>query len=401
MSKDNEPIDRLFRQMFEKTSAIKMIIDPLNGEVFDVNPAAAAFYGYPREAMRGMNISQINILPPERIAIEMRDAVSECRSVFRFRHRLASGELRDVEVHAGRVDLDGRTFLQSIISDVTERNRLEAELRRANSELEAIVAERTRALEEEVENHKRTAVELRRAKDFAELANRAKTEFLASVSHELRTPLNAIIGYSDPYLLDAVDQDRSPSLVQFMANIHESGLHLLDIINDILDISAIEIGRLTLHLSTVETAHLCLAVERLIRPRADRKSLSLFTDISEAPERLVVDERRVKQVLVNLLGNAVKFTPPGGSVHLRIVKEAGGVAMVVRDTGIGMDDAGIRTALTPFGQIDNSLSRQYEGTGIGLPLSAHFTEMHGGKLTIASAPGAGTAVTVTFPDACQ
>jgi len=392
--------ERIYCQMFEKNTAVKLLVDPVSGRIMDANPAAAVYYGYSRERLCGMNISDINILPSDDLHGEMEAAMAERRTFFRFRHRLASGEVRDVEVHSGCIDVGGEALLHSIITDVTERNRLERALREANANLEKKVTERTVELEKEIHRHEETLIELRRAKEIAELANRTKTEFLASVSHELRTPLNAIIGYSDPYLLDRVDTDGSSVLLQYMASIHESGMHLLGIINDILDISAIEVGKLNIHVGRVDTVELCTAAERLIRPRVERKNLELTIDLAKAPHRMIVDERRIKQILINLLGNAVKFTPAGGAVVLRVTLTNDGVDLIIEDTGIGMNEDGIRTALTPFGQVDGSLARQYDGTGIGLPLSAHFAEIHNGQLRIESHIGAGTTVTVHLPVEC-
>ncbi|MBY0431485.1 MAG: histidine kinase, partial [Rhodospirillales bacterium] len=240
--------------------------------------------------------------------------------------------------------------------------------------------------------------DLRQAKDLAELANRSKSEFLATMSHELRTPLNAVIGFSEMMAAEIFGPLGAPQYSEYVHNVIESGQHLLEVINDILDVSKIEAGQLILHDEELAVPRLLDSVLRLIGARAEAASLALSCVVAPDLPPLKADERRVKQILLNLLSNAVKFTPAGGRVSVTAgLDEAGALAIAVADTGIGMAPEDIPKAMAAFGQVDSRLARKHEGTGLGLPLTRSLVELHGGRLNLVSAPGEGTTVTVVFP----
>ena len=239
------------------------------------------------------------------------------------------------------------------------------------------------------------------AKEAAEKASRAKSDFLANMSHELRTPLNAVIGFSE-IIKDAILGNGSIDAYRgYATDIHESGRHLLSLINDILDMSKIEAGKLELIDETVDLTAAIGTSLRLLRERALHNRIDLAADVAEALPLLRADLRKVKQIMINLLSNAVKFTPAGGRVTIRAFqRDDGGVTLCVEDTGIGIAEEDIETVLAPFGQADTGLNRQYEGTGLGLSLTKALAELHGGRLEIASrtdGPDRGTTVEVNFP----
>jgi two-component system cell cycle sensor histidine kinase PleC len=231
-------------------------------------------------------------------------------------------------------------------------------------------------------------------------AIRTKTNFLALMSHELRTPLNAIIGFSEVMKGEIFGPLGQPRYREYTADIHAAGSHLLALINDILDLSKAEAGKLDLHAEDVDVAELVGECVRLMRERARSGGLSLAARLPPGLPDLCADRLRLKQVLLNLLSNAIKFTPPGGSVEVRAeIDAAGCVGLAVADTGIGMSAEQIPLALEPFRQIDSPLSRNREGTGLGLSLVKELAERHGAEMIIDSMLGKGTTVSLAFPSA--
>jgi signal transduction histidine kinase/CHASE2 domain-containing sensor protein len=238
------------------------------------------------------------------------------------------------------------------------------------------------------------------AKDQAELAKRAKSEFLANMSHELRTPLNAVIGFAELLNMELYGSLGSDENRGYVSDIHASGRHLLQIINDILDVAKVEAGEVSLDDGEVALDDVVDACLRLMAERAKRAALTVETDIPDDLPALTGDKTRLKQILINLLSNAVKFTPRGGRISIRCgVAPDGGLTIAVVDTGIGIAPEHMEKAMQKFGQVDSDLQRKYDGAGLGLPLVQAMAELHQAKFTIDSAPGTGTVATVHFPPA--
>jgi signal transduction histidine kinase len=237
------------------------------------------------------------------------------------------------------------------------------------------------------------------ALDHAEQANSAKSTFLANMSHELRTPLNAIIGFSEMIRDQHIGPVGSSRYIAYADDIHVSGMHLLHIINDILDLAKIEAGQMSLNDGAEFAMNGVIESSiRIMRPIAERAEVSLIVENPQTDIRLIGVERMVRQILINLLTNAVKFTRPGGTVRFtQALRSDGSLTLTVRDTGVGMTKDEVSRALVPFGQVENALNRKHNGTGLGLPLSKAMMELHEGVLRIRSVPGQGTVVSLIFP----
>jgi signal transduction histidine kinase len=237
-----------------------------------------------------------------------------------------------------------------------------------------------------------------RARSQAEMANHAKSEFLANMSHELRTPLNAIIGFSEIISQELFGPIANEKYLEYMKDIHKSSLHLLSIINDVLDMSKIEAGKLELSKEALNIQAVIGEVIRMMRERAECRRIELMAELVDEEIDTWADERAIKQIFLNLLSNAIKFSKQGGRVYIRVVGDRPDLAVVeFEDFGIGMTEEEQERALQPFGQAQPSTTRNYGGTGLGLPITKGLIEAHGGRLEIRSRAGHGTVVRVILP----
>lgn len=262
------------------------------------------------------------------------------------------------------------------------------------SELE----ESERNLTQQLAAQKTEAMRLRDVTRGAVMATQAKSELLANVSHELRTPLNAIIGFSEILENEIIGTIDNPKYREYIGDIGVAGRHLLDLINDILDFSKLESGEMELQEDPLNVSELIHSAHVLVRDAAEKSDVTINMDIADNLPNVYADERRLRQIMLNLLSNAIKFTLPDGKIIVKAwCSPDAGHVIQVSDTGIGIAAEDIPKALSPFGQIDNKLSREYQGTGLGLPLTKFLTEMHGGSLNVESELGVGTTITIRLP----
>ncbi len=356
-----------FRSIFDGSSDAIFLIDVARGRLIDANEEACRMLGYTREEMRALKIDAIHPNEVEELGRFAAEVAAKGRGrIDTLSCRAKNGREIPVELSASIITLGGRPVMLAIGRDATERRRVE------------------RALTS--------------AKEAAEAANRAKTEFLANMSHELRTPLNAIIGFSEVMQNELFGPLGAPRYHAYATDIVNSGRHLLDIINDILDVSKAEAGQIELVEEEVDLREIVAASLRLVARRAEEGRVTLRERLAEGLPRIRADRRKMKQIIVNLLSNAVKFTPPGGHVTLEAgAAPSGAPYIAVIDTGIGIAAEDLDRVLSPFGQVESAFHRNYEGTGLGLPLTKSLVELHRGRLILDSAPGLGTRVTVHLP----
>jgi len=368
-------------------NAGEAILVAQDGKSRFVNPKAVELTGYSEDELIPENFA-LFIHPDDQEMVTKRHIArlsgEQLPGTYAFRISSKNGDLKWVEVNVALITWEERPATLNFLTDITERKHAETALVEERASLAKRVEERTGELQ-------LVNAELARAA-------RLKDEFLASMSHELRTPLSAILGMSE-VLQKGIHGTLNEKQSQSLNRIEESGRHLLDLINDILDVSKVEAGKLELELGMVHVESVCQASLQFIKTDAVKKRLSISTSFDSEVPAIWADERRLKQVLVNLLSNAVKFTPEDGAIGLEVAGdlEQEVLRFTVWDTGIGIPEEKIERLFQPFTQLDSSLSRQYEGTGLGLALVSRLVGLHGGSTSVESEMGKGSRFTISLP----
>ena len=479
----------VYRSLFEYNKAVTLLINPDNFEIIDANNAACDYYGWPLDVITRMKIHDINTLPPDKIREEMQNAVAEKRNYFLFRHKLADGQIRDVEVYSSPVIVNSQQLLYSIIHDVTERKKAETELNKRNMQLrtaqkighigswefnlntglvdssdeakriygydqdtavllikdaQAVVLPEYRPMMDEamkglmehgilynvqfkitrqndgairdihsiaeydadkntiigtiqdITERKKAEDALLHAKIVAEAANRSKDEFLATMSHELRTPLTSIIGFSD-ILMDNMFGELNDKQDRYVNHILDAGNHLLKLINDVLDLSKVEAGKMELQYESFSLSLAVDEVKTLLSPMAMDKRIKLIIAIDENIGEINADRTKLKQVLYNLGSNAIKFTPEKGTVSIISRLSENMLHVCVKDTGVGISESDLSRLFQPFRQLNSYATNEYAGTGLGLALVKKYVEMHNGKVWVDSTVGEGSKFWFSIP----
>ncbi len=287
------------------------------------------------------------------------------------------------------------TLAAMVVQEISNRVRYEVEVNSRAAELK----DANRSLAQERVNLQELNARLMLAQQESEAASHAKSAFLANMSHELRTPLNAIIGFSE-IIRDKLMGPDTPAYFEYAGDINNSGQHLLAIVNDILDLAKIEAGKVEFSESVAELASVLDESIRAIKPQAKSGNVKIVKEYPPEGIQIRCDEVRLKQVFINVLSNAVKFTPSGGRIAISTALEDGGcLSIAIRDTGIGMTQEDIEAAFEKFRQIDNSMTKRFAGTGLGLPLAKQLVELHGGTIEVSSEPAVGTEVRILLPAA--
>ncbi|MCX5675905.1 MAG: ATP-binding protein [Planctomycetota bacterium] len=372
--------------ILDSSTEYAIIATDLEWRVLTFNEGARRAFGYEPEEILGGQAERL--VPPEEVGRAFGD---EMQHTLRLHGRCQgegvrlrkNGQQFPVRaVTTVRCDASGKPLGYTIICrDITQDKALQERLREYTDNLERMVAEKT--------------AELREVNTELVRANQLKSQFLANMSHELRTPLNAIMGFAEA-IRDGVAGEPTAEQREFAGDIHQAGRQLLGMINDILDLAKVEAGAMELTLVPCDLAVLIDEVVRVARGIARRKGIDLRTDVEPRPLEVTADALKIKQVLYNLLSNAVKFTGTGGRVSVEARPKKETVEVRVSDTGIGIAPEDLVTIFEEFRQVDSALTRQHEGTGLGLALTRRLVELHGGEITVESQPGKGSTFTVTL-----
>ena len=361
--------ERRFRQLAEHSFDMIVRFDPRTQERTYISPACRRLYGYDPEEALAMSAEEVihpEDLPKVNEALRRLEYADQPPIIYRGRCKDGSYIWVEASLMHSRNAETGTLEVVSIVRDISERVRYEAALREA--------------------------------KEQADAASRAKSEFLGTMSHELRTPLNAIIGFTEIMKEGVMGPIDNPQYRSYVADIHFSSTHLLNLINEILDLTKAEAGKLDVQEKVFDLHDVVAAVVRISGPPTAKAGVTAKIDLPADLPLLRADEGKTRQVFFNLISNAVKFTPRGGRIDIsgRFDPERG-LSVTVADTGIGIAPEDLDRVFEPFVQVDSSLGRRHQGTGLGLPAVKGIMELHGGTIELQSTVGRGTAATITFP----
>ena len=354
--------EKKFRDLFEMQSAMQLLFDAHTLDIVDINLAAAEFYGWSRDELRHMKISQINCMTAGEIAEKVEESRKTGQGHFEFRHRLRSGEIRDVEVFSSRITIDGRDYQHSIIHDITDKKQVMAEL----------VEAKDRALE----------------------SDRLKSAFLSNMSHEIRTPLNGILGF-----LELMEDPELPvqKQEQFREIVRRSSERLLSTINNIMEIAKIESNQVNLEISKVDLDQVFTYLNDFFMPELARKNLEfrIKNELPAGRHTIFTDKFKLESILINLIKNSIKFTDKG-FIEAGCRMNEGLTEFFIRDSGIGISPESQKSIFERFNQAHQSSGRRFEGSGLGLAISTAFVEMLGGSFRLESEPGRGSMFLFTI-----
>ncbi len=352
-----------FKTLFEKHLLVTLVIDAITANIIDANQAAADFYGWSIEELCTMNMMDISTTPPEQAIIEIQKHRLSTKHPFDFQHRIADGSLRDIEAFITKINIEGKELFYAIINDVTLQKQMH--------------------------------VELVAAKEKAEETDRLKSAFLATITHELRTPMNGILGFSELLTNPELSQHESAEYINL---IHQSGIRLLTLINEIIDIARIEAGETTIQRVDTNVNKVLQELNTFFKPEIHKKGLRLSCTpgLSDSESIIKTDSAKLTQILTNLVNNALKFTFTGG-IDIGYTMQNGMLEFYVKDSGIGIPVAMQQRIFGRFIQVDNSLTRQIEGSGLGLSIAKGYVAMLGGTIRVDSVEGKGTTFTFTLP----
>ncbi|MGB7380263.1 MAG: PAS domain S-box protein [Rivularia sp. (in: cyanobacteria)] len=371
-----------YKAIFERSSIGICLVD-IKGRIVDINPALCKILKYGDNlSPPAVQLSLSKAALQDLIQKSFADYICFENGDVGLYKQLLQGKVERLEIERQLLDKNGGTVWTHLSISLIVRS---------NGKPKFFVA-----IIQEIGERKQTELQLRESKEAAELGSRAKSEFLATMSHELRTPLNAIMGLSQ-LLQQEIVGSMNDKQKEYIDCIYGSGVHLLELINDILDLSKIEAGKEELSLQPLQVENLCNYVISTVRERAEEKGLKLSCSIDRKADTCIADERRIKQMLLNLLSNAIKFTSKG-KISLQVIKLPEGIAFRVCDTGIGIEPHQLKYLFEAFKQLDSRLNRQYDGTGLGLALTRKLARLHGGDVTVESKFEKGSCFTLFIPD---